>query len=339
MKVGIAQMAPVFLDRRATLAKVEVWIADAGALGCELLAFGEALVPAYPVWLDRTDGARFESDYQKQMHARYLEQGVAIPAADPRISSGTPQSGTVGSEPGTPGGDLAGVCEAAAAHGVAVVLGVAERALDRGGHSLFCSRVFIGGRGDDAGRVLSVHRKLMPTYEERLCWAPGDGAGLVTHRVGAFTAGALNCWENWMPTARAALYAQGEDLHVMLWPGAARLTRDLTRFVAREGRSFVVSAGALIREQDLPADLPDREGIASPGEVLYDGGSCIAGPDGKWVVEPVVGEERLITAEFDHATVLAERQNFDPAGHYARPDILSLTLDRRRHVALQTRND
>ena len=255
-------------------------------------------------------GARFDDGDQKRLFARYAAESVDVDA-----------------------GQLDPVREAAAAGGVAVVLGIIERPAERGGHSLYCSRVMIGGDGE----LLSVHRKLMPTYEERLVWGPGDGAGLVTHPVGGFTVGGLNCWENWMPLARAALHAQGEDLHVMLWPGSCGLTEDITRFAAREGRSYVISAGALLREEDVPADVPLRDEIVRAGELVYDGGSCIAGPDGRWIVEPTAGDEGLITAELDPARVLEERQNFDPSGHYARPDVLGLELDRRRLRALGER--
>lgn len=303
MKIGIAQIAPVFMNRTATVEKSARWVGQAAEKGCQLVAFGETLVPAYPFWVSKTDGARFNAPDQKRWHAWYLEQAVCIEE-----------------------GHLDSLRNAARKAGVAVIVGVAERPLDRGGHSIYCTRVFIDGQGE----VVSTHRKLMPTYEERLSWGMGDGAGLVTHRVGPFTVGALNCWENWMPLARAALYEAGEDLHVMLWPGADVLTREITRFAAMEGRSFVVSAGVLLREQDLPLDLPAREKLTKPGEIIYNGGSCIAGPDGRWIVEPVVGKEELIVAELDPARVYEERQNFDPAGHYARPDVLELTVNRRR---------
>lgn len=304
LAVAAAQIAPIWLDQEATLAKVEKYVRRAGSEGCALVAFGEALVPGYPFWLSNTDGARFESDLQKELHAIYLDQGVVIED-----------------------GHLDGVCATAAEHGITVVLGCMERPADRGGHSLYASLVTIGS----AGQVLSVHRKLVPTYEERLCWAPGDGNGLQVHPLGKFTLGSLNCWENWMPLARTALHGLGEDLHVASWPGSRRNTIDITRFVAMEGRSFVVSASSLMRHEDIPAETPHREALlAACPAVMADGGSAIAAPDGSWIVEPVVGEERLITATIDHAAVRAERQNLDVSGHYSRPDVLRLHLNTKR---------
>ncbi len=173
----------------------------------------------------------------------------------------------------------------------------------------------------------------MPTYEERLAWAAGDAAGLVTHRVGPFTVGALNCWENWMPLARAALYAAGEDLHVMLWPGDRRLTEQITRFVALESRSFVISVSGLLRAADVPLTVPHRDAMCGGDECFYNGGSCVAGPDGSWIVEPLTDREALIVVELNLNAVHRERQNFDPAGHYGRPDVLQLTVQRRRQTA------
>ncbi len=309
MRIAAAQLAPVLLDRAATLTKVIRAVEDASAEGATLVAFGETLVPGYPLWICRTDGARFNAPDQKALHARYLDQAVTLEE-----------------------GHLDPVREAARRGKIAVVLGVAERPLDRGGHSIYCSRVFL----DADGAVLSVHRKLMPTYEERLSWGTGDGEGLVTHRVGEFTVGALLCWENWMPLARAALYAAGENLHVALWPGGAGSTRDITRFIARESRSYVLSVSGLLRESDIPADVPQRARFAgAPGATLLDGGSCLAGPDGEWILEPMVGEETVRVAEIALDRVFEERQNFDPSGHYARPDVLRLVVDRRRQRAME----
>lgn len=302
--VAAAQIAPVWLDRARTTSKIVASMHEAAAGGAQLVTFGEALLPGYPFWLERTDGARFESPFQKELHAHYLDQAVQVEA-----------------------GHLAPICEAASSLSLATVLGVIERPLDRGGHSVYASLVYIGADGV----IGSVHRKLMPTYEERLTWSPGDGHGLRTHRLGAFTVGGLNCWENWMPLPRAALYAQGEDLHVAIWPGGLHNTHDLTRFLAKEGRSYVISVSGLMRRSDVPEGVPQRDVLMqSLPETMANGGSCIAAPDGSWVVEPVVGEEQMLIATLDHRRVREERQNFDPAGHYARPDVTRLVVNRER---------
>ncbi|MGB1237863.1 MAG: carbon-nitrogen hydrolase family protein [Pseudomonadales bacterium] len=312
LKVGLAQIAPVWLDREATLAKVVAKIEEGAAQGVELMAFGEALVPGYPFWVSLTDGARFNAQDQKELHAHYMDQAVQIEA-----------------------GHLQGVCAAAAAANCALYLGIIERAANRGGHSLYCTMVYI----DQQGQIQSVHRKLMPTYEERLTWAPGDGNGLRTHRLGAFTLGGLNCWENWMPLPRAALYGMGEDLHVSIWPGGEHNTGDITRFIAKEGRSFSMAVSGLMRVEDFPADTPHLSAIINglDGQTLLaSGGSCLAGPDGEWIIEPQCAEEGLYTAVVDHARVREERQNFDPVGHYSRPDVTKLSVDRRRQATIET---
>ncbi len=306
LRVGLAQLAPVWLDREHTLDKICRAVERATAESCQLVVFGEALLPGYPFWIERTDGAQFESTIQKELYAHYLDQAI-VPEA----------------------GDLKPLQDLARSGHMAIYVGTVERAQNRGGHSLYCSMIYI----DAMGELASIHRKLMPTYEERLTWAAGDGQGLVTHKLGAFTLGGLNCWENWMPLSRAALYALGEDLHVAIWPGNVRNTQDLTRFLAREGRSYVVSVSGLMHADDFPADTPHLSHIlagCTTDGLLADGGSCVAAPDGAWLIEPVVGKEELIVASLNHARVREERQNFDPAGHYARPDITHLTVNRKR---------
>ena len=310
--VGIAQIAPVWLNREKTITKVEHYLNQAADENCQLVVFSEALVPGYPFWVGRTDGARFNSSIQKEIHAYYLDQAVQIEA-----------------------GHIKSLSQTAAARQIAVYLGIIERPSDRGGHSLYCSLVYI----DPQGIIQSVHRKLMPTYEERLVWSTGDGHGLQVHQLGAFTIGGLNCWENWMPLSRTALYALGEDLHVAVWPGSERNTFDITRFIAKESRSYVISASGLMRKDDISTDTPQAELIIKNSqETLANGGSCITGPDGEWVIEPIINEENLFVAELDHCQVRAERQNFDPAGHYARPDVTRLVLNRERQSLLTTSN-
>jgi len=309
LTVGLAQIAPVWLNREQTLAKIIEYANLAAKADCSLVAFGEGLLPGYPFWIERTDGAAFNSPMQKEIHAHYLANAVQIEA-----------------------GHIEPICEAARKHHLAIMLGIIERPDDRGGHSIYASLVYI----DSYGAIQSVHRKLMPTYEERLTWAIGDGHGLRTHRLGPFTVGGLNCWENWLPLARAALYGQGEDLHVAVWPGSVCNTEDITRFIARESRSYVLSVSGLMRAADIPAGTPHQAAITAGSEDSFaDGGSCIAGPDGEWIVAPVVDEEQLILATLDYERVREERQNFDPAGHYSRPDVLQLTVNRQRQSTIR----
>lgn len=305
IKVALAQIAPVWLNREATLEKVVAAIRQSADENPDLMAFGEALVPGYPFWIELTHGARFDAPDQKALYAHYLDQAVQIEA-----------------------GHLDAVCAAAKDTGTALYLGVVEKARNRGGHSLYCTMVYIDKNGD----ICSTHRKLMPTYEERLAWSPGDGHGLRVHELGPFLVGGLNCWENWMPLPRAALYGLGEDLHVAIWPGGDKNTREITRFLAREGRSFVMSVSGLMRPQDFPETTPQLQEILAGcnADFLANGGSCLSGPDAQWIIEPQLDTEGVFFADIDHAKVREERQNFDPAGHYSRPDITKLSIDRRR---------
>jgi nitrilase len=308
LNIAISQIAPVWLNKRLTIAKIVSQIDAAGDEGSDLVVFGEGILPGYPFWIELTDGARFNSQVQKEMFAHYVQQAVQITA-----------------------GDLKPICDASARNNIAVYLGCIERAADRGNHSLYCSLVYL----DQSGTIKSVHRKLVPTYEERLVWSNGDGQGLVVHSLGAFTVGGLNCWENWVPLARTTLYAQGENLHVSVWPGSSRNTEDITRFIAKESRSFVIAASGLMRKKDINSEIPHFDEITTGApDVLANGGSCLAGPDGNWIIEPVINREALLTASIDLTAVLMERQNFDPSGHYSRPDVFQLKVDRKRQCLI-----
>jgi len=304
LKVGLAQIAPVWLNKPATIQKIEATIKEAATNKAELVVFGEALLPGYPFWLALTNGAAWDLEVNKEIHAHYTRNAIQIEA-----------------------GELDSICALAEAHNIAIYLGIMERAKDRGGHSLYCSLVYINANG----KIKSVHRKLQPTYDERLTWAPGDGNGLQVHPLKQFTVGGLNCWENWMPLPRTALYGQGENLHIAVWPGNENNTKDITRFIARESRGFVISVSSLMRKEDFPDNTPHLEAILEQApDVLGNGGSCIAGPDGEWIIAPVLHKEGLIYETLDFNRVYEEHQNFDPVGHYARPDVTQLTVNRER---------
>lgn len=304
LTIGVCQIAPIWLNKQKTIRKILEYLEQAATAQCDLAVFGECLLPGYPFWMELTGGAEFNSKTQKELFAHYLNESVEIEK-----------------------GDLNSITEFAADNTLAIYLGCLERGADRANHSVYCTLVYI----DEAGKICSTHRKLMPTYDERLVWSIGDGNGLQVHPLKGFHVGGLNCWENWMPLTRSAMYAQGENVHVAVWPGSYRNTHDITRHIAKESRSFAVSVSGLMRKEDIPQDVPHSKLIAqSAPEFLTDGGSCIAAPDGEWIIEPIVGKEAFAHTTVDLKQVMEERHNFDPSGHYSRPDVMQLQVNRSR---------
>ena len=304
MRIAAVQAAPVFLDSQATTDKAVALIGEAAAGGAELCAFGETFLSGYPFWVSLTDGARFNDARQKEAYAAYVAASVT-----------------------SDGPELAALADAAAEHGVLVYMGLIERASS--GTSVYASLAAI--HPDDG--IVSVHRKLRPTYEERLVWAPGDGAGLEVHDWHGFKVGGLNCWENWMPLARHSLYAKGETVHVAAWPGSPSLTREITRFIAQEGRVYCMSAGNVMTVDNIPASFPLRDEIADSGP-FASGGSMIVAPTGEVLGGPIADDETILYADIDLDLLRGERQNFDPAGHYGRPDVFRMMVNRARQEPL-----
>jgi nitrilase len=304
VKVAAAQVRAPWLDKDASTKVVIDVLQRAARLGVEVVAFPETFLSGYPFWVCRTGGARFEDAQQKRAYAFYLEAAVEVD-----------------------GPEVETITEAVADLGLFTFLGMSERGVADGRGTVWCTLLAIDGRRG----VVGSHRKLVPTHDERLVWGRGDGAGLRSHPVGGFRVSGLNCWENWMPEARAALYADGTDLHVGVWPGSSTLTEDITRFIALEGRVWSMAVSGLATLADVPTDFPLYDELrALPADLPFDGGSGVVGPDGQWVAGPVRAREALVVAEIDHELLRRERLSVDRSGHYCRPDVLSLTVDRRR---------
>jgi len=313
MKVAAAQVRGPWLDKAGATKVVIDVLERAAAQDVKLVAFPETFLSGYPFWVCRTNGAAFEDALQKRAYAYYLDAAVELN-----------------------GEEIRAITEAAADLGIFTYLGTSERGVLDGRGTVWCTLLAI----DPQRGMVGAHRKLVPTHDERLVWGRGDGAGLRAHQIGEWRVSGLNCWENWMPQARAALYADGSDLHVGVWPGSSMLTESVTRFIAMEGRMWSMAVSGLARLSDVPRDFPLYDELhALTSELPFDGGSGIVGPDGNWVAGPVVGHEELVVAEVDRARLEAERMSVDPSGHYNRPDVLSLTVDRRRQSPVRFIDD
>uniref|UniRef100_A0A7S1UQZ5 CN hydrolase domain-containing protein n=1 Tax=Grammatophora oceanica TaxID=210454 RepID=A0A7S1UQZ5_9STRA len=265
----------------------------------DLIVFPEAFVPGYPYWL--TEASNLTPAQQKELYLRYASQAVVMEE-----------------------GHLSGICSQLKTWKMACYLGIVERQ----NHSLYMSMVHINKQGV----VLSVHRKLCPSYKERAVISPGDGNGLVTHKLDGFTLGGLNSDDNWMPLTRAALYAQAEDVHVACWSGNQELTSDITRVIAKESRSYVISVGAVMRPEDVDSETPYANLVKeSIGNGTYHGGCCVAGPDGAWVLPLQPGVQSLRYCVLDPAFVRNLRQDFNNT----RPDVTQLVVQRKRQAMAQ----
>lgn len=279
---------------------------EAVAAGAQLVVFPETWLPGYPVWLDVCrDVALWDHAPVKRVFARMAAESVVVDG----------ESGTA----------LSAIARDA---GVTLVIGVTERVEYGPGRGTLYNSILVFGPD---GQLLNHHRKLVPTYTERMVWGPGDAGGLRSVDTPVGRVGALVCWEHWMPLARQAMHDSGEDIHVALWPTAHEMLQVASRHYAFEGRCFVIAAGSLQRARDLPQDLePHPERISSPDQYVLRGGSAIIGPDGRYLAGPVYETPAILTATLDLGRVREESMNLDVAGHYSRPDCLELTVKRSR---------
>lgn len=297
---AIAQVAPRFLDLEASLDRAVAAIAEAAGGGARLVVFGETWLPGYPVWADR--GIPWEDGLTKETYARLHRNAVEIPG---------------------PAVDV--LASAARAHRVHVAIGVNERDARFSRGSLYNTLLLLS----DDGEILGAHRKLVPTHSERVIWGRGDGSTLQVIDTPLGRLGGLICWEHWMPLARFAMHAKGEQVHVAVWPDSPEIHHLASRAYAFEGRCYVLCAASYLRIDDVPESLSVYEQLremAGDGGLLLEGGSGVIGPDGTWIVGPAEGET-IVYAELDLDRIAEEQQSLDTAGHYNRPDVFRLLVD------------
>jgi nitrilase len=301
-RIALVQHPPVFLDRAATLDRAVGAIDEAARAGAQLVVLPEAFVPGYPAWIWRlrpgTDAALSE-----QLHARLSAQAVDLSTDD-----------------------LLPLREAARGHGVTLVCGIHERDADFGRSTLYNTVVTIG----PDGTLLNRHRKVMPTNPERMVWGFGDASGLKAVDTPSGRVGALICWENYMPLARCAMYAQGVQLYVAPTYDSGERWLASMQHIAREGGCWVLGCGVAFQAHDIPQGLPGRAQLyPDEDEWINPGDSVVVAPGGKIVAGPMHQERGILHAEVDLERVGMARRTLDVVGHYGRPDLFQLHVNTR----------
>jgi nitrilase len=290
VRVACAQVESVVFDREATLDKLATVAAEVASKAAQLVLFPETFVPVYPSsrW---AHALAVWGGGGKELWARLARASVTVPSPE------TERIGAVAKQ-----------------HGLVLAVGVNE---PDGGTLYNTLLVFTPD-----GRLALRHRKLMPTNHERMIWGLGDGDGLEAIETGLGRVGGLICWVNILPLARAALYESGLDIYLAPTADDSESWLESARHIAREARAFVLSCCVYQRASSYPDDVPIAEGP----DLLGRGGSAIVGPDGEYLAGPLWDEEGILYADLDPNLLFAERQRFDAAGHYSRPDVLRLSV-------------
>ncbi|MBH1978630.1 MAG: carbon-nitrogen hydrolase family protein [Comamonadaceae bacterium] len=301
---AVAQTATVMFDTAATVVKAETLMAEAAARGAQVLVFPEAFIGGYPKGADFHIFIGARTPEGRQDFLKYYEAAVTLD-----------------------GPEIAQLAQAAGAHKLYVCVGIIERE----GGTLYCTAVYLGPEGT----VLGHHRKLMPTALERLVWGYGDGSTLQAVETPFGKLGAVICWENYMPALRMAMYQQ----RVALYCAPTADDRDswisTMQHIAMEGRCFVLSSCQHLRRAQFPSASMHNRLPDDPETLLMRGGSCIISPAGKVLAGPVYGEDVLLTAEIDLDDIPRAQMDFDPVGHYARPDVFQLAVNTAAQRAVQ----
>ena len=307
-RYAIVQKPPVFLDKRKSIASAVALVDEAAGNGADLVVFTEAFIPGYPTWIWRL---RPGGDWNlaEELHARLLKNAVDL-ASD----------------------DLAPLYAVARKHGLTIVCGIEERD-DRFSRSTLYNTILIVGPD---GSLLNRHRKLMPTNPERMVWGFGDASGLKVVQTPAGRIGTLLCWENYMPLARYALYAQGIEVYIAPTYDSGDGWIGSLQHIAREGCCWVVGCGNLMKGSDFPDDLPEKSRLyPERDEWVNPGDSVVIAPGGEIVAGPLREQVGILYCDIDPEKVGIARRALDVAGHYSRPDIFQLHVDTRPQAPVE----
>lgn len=304
--IGIVQHAPVYLDKEKCLEKAKILIHEAAEKGANVIVFGETWFTGYPAWLDYCeDYAKWDFKPTKQAFAKLHANSLEVP-----------------------GKEVNQIGEWAKELGVVIVMGTNEIVNSGPGNGTIYNSLLTW---NEKGGLANHHRKLMPTFTEKLLYGQGDGAGLNAVDTAFGKVGGLICWEHWMPLTRQVMHDSGEHIHIAVWPKVHEMLQLATRSYAFEGRCFAVAAGQIMRVKDIPdtLELP-KELRDKPEQMLLNGGSSIVGPDGQYILEPQWDKEGIFTVTINLEKCIEERMTLDVTGHYQRNDIFNLKVNKDR---------
>jgi len=310
VKVAIVQDSSVIMDKDGCIKKVSKLTKEAAQKGAKIVLFPEAFIPAYPRGLSFGTVVGSRTDGGKQDFARYWENSIVIPSPDIDRLSGIAKE-----------------------NNLYLIIGVIER--DKNGSTLYCTILYF----DPKGEFLGKHRKLKPTGAERLIWGEGDGSTLTVIDTPYGRIGGLICWENYMPLARVAMYEQGLDIYVAPTADARDNWQATMKHIALESRCFVLSCNQFVTKDMYPKDLACYDDLKNQPEIMSKGGSAIYGPDGNLLAGPLVDKAGILYADLDLSVIPKNRYEFDVVGHYARPDVFRLLVNKEESVREEKENE
>lgn len=307
MKVAIVQDGPVYLNQTETFNKTIRFIQEASQAGADLVVFGECWFSGYPVWLDVcSDVNLWDHEPVKEVWANTFKSGL-------QVSSDLMRQ----------------LQKAIAQNDIYVVMGANEPIETGKGNGTIYNTIYTFDR---KGKILNHHRKLMPTFTEKLVHGLGDGHGLKAIETEFGRIGSLICWEHWMPLTRQAMHDESEDIHIALWPHVKELHHVASRHYAHEGRCYVVAVGQIMHKDELPQSLTLSKQVALDEDgLVMRGGSAVYGPDGSIIVHPIINKKELILVDIELERVYGERMNLSVSGHYNRDDIFSYHINKERN--------
>jgi len=307
-KVAVIQEAPCVLDKKGTVNKAVEIVREASSQGVKLVVFPETYISGYPAWIWRL---RPGGDWglNEELHSLLLDSAIDLSSDD-----------------------LQPLQKVAKETGVIIVCGINELDSKNSRATVYNSVVMI----DEHGEIINHHRKLMPTNPERMVWGAGDGHGLNVVETSVGRLGALICWENFMPLARYALYAQGVEIYIAPTYDSGDASIGTMQHIAREGRCWVLCCGTALERSDLPQNFPNKEALYPEGEEwINPGDSLIVAPGGEIVSGPLSKEKGLLVFDLDVSKAVKAKRALDVAGHYARPDVFTLSVNKERQSPIK----